>query len=97
MRRAGQHYPGIYGAMRTWFPDDAACLDYLDWLPGVVLSHPRGHALSQGAWCFHQRAVRVGRWKRWSDPLVQGLSDGYPPEGYPLDSTKCSHNRQGYS
>ena len=32
MPRAGQHYPGTYGAMRAWFPDDAACLDYLDWL-----------------------------------------------------------------
>jgi hypothetical protein len=29
---AGQHYPGICAAMRAWFPDDAACLDYLDWL-----------------------------------------------------------------
>ena len=32
MPRAGQHYPGTYAAMRAWFPDDAACLDYLDWL-----------------------------------------------------------------
>jgi hypothetical protein len=73
MRRAGQHYPGTYGAMRAWFPDDAACLGYLDWLPGVVLSYPRGRALSRGAWCFHQRAVSGGRWKRWSvTPLFRG-------------------------
>lgn len=26
------HYPGTYAAMRAWFPDDEACLDYLDWL-----------------------------------------------------------------
>lgn len=26
------HYPGNYAAMRAWFPDDAACRDYLDWL-----------------------------------------------------------------
>jgi hypothetical protein len=32
MPRAGQHYPGTYAAMRAWFPDDAACMDYLDWL-----------------------------------------------------------------
>lgn len=32
MPRAGQHYPGTYAVMRSWFPDDASCLDYLDWL-----------------------------------------------------------------
>lgn len=25
-------YPGSYGELLAWFPDDAACLDYLDWL-----------------------------------------------------------------
>lgn len=29
---AGVHYPGNLVAVRSWFPDDAACLDYLDWL-----------------------------------------------------------------
>jgi hypothetical protein len=29
---AGVHYPGNLAAVRSWFPDDAACLDYLDWL-----------------------------------------------------------------
>ncbi len=28
----GVHYPGSYAALRAWFPDDDACLDYLDWL-----------------------------------------------------------------
>lgn len=28
----GKHYPGSYAELRAWFPDDAACLDYLDWL-----------------------------------------------------------------
>jgi transposase-like protein len=28
----GQDYPGSYAELRAWFPDDAACLDYLDWL-----------------------------------------------------------------
>lgn len=27
-----QDYPGSYAEVRAWFPDDAACLDYLDWL-----------------------------------------------------------------
>jgi len=29
---AGVHYPGSLADVRGWFPDDAACLDYLDWL-----------------------------------------------------------------
>ncbi len=28
----GRDYPGSYAEMRAWFPDDRACLDYLDWL-----------------------------------------------------------------
>jgi transposase-like protein len=30
--RPGIEYPRSYGEVRTWFPTDAACLDYLDWL-----------------------------------------------------------------
>ncbi|MGH3950805.1 MAG: transposase, partial [Pseudonocardiaceae bacterium] len=30
--RAGVDYPGSYADLRAWFPDDAVCLDYLDWL-----------------------------------------------------------------
>jgi len=30
--RAGVDYPGSYADVRAWFPTDAACLDYLDWL-----------------------------------------------------------------
>ena len=29
---AGRDYPGSYAGLRAWFPDDEACLDYLDWL-----------------------------------------------------------------
>jgi len=28
----GLHYPGSYTDLRAWFPDDEACMDYLDWL-----------------------------------------------------------------
>jgi len=28
----GLHYPGSYAELRAWFPDDEACMDYLDWL-----------------------------------------------------------------
>lgn len=30
--RAGVDYPGSYADLLSWFPDDGACLDYLDWL-----------------------------------------------------------------
>jgi transposase-like protein len=30
--RAGVDYPGSYVELRAWFPTDATCLDYLDWL-----------------------------------------------------------------
>ncbi|MCP9772438.1 transposase [Synechococcus sp. Tobar12-5m-g] len=28
----GVHYPGNLAAVRSWFPDDAASLYYIDWL-----------------------------------------------------------------
>jgi len=30
--RAGTHYPGSTGDFHAWFPTDADCLDYLEWL-----------------------------------------------------------------
>jgi transposase-like protein len=33
---AGVDYPGSYADVRVWFPTDAACLDYLDWLRWAV-------------------------------------------------------------
>jgi len=38
---AGRDYPGSYAELLSWFPDDAACLDYLEWLrwpDGIPLS-----------------------------------------------------------
>jgi transposase-like protein len=38
----GVHYPGSLADIRAWFPDDEACLDYLDWLrwrEGFVCPH----------------------------------------------------------
>lgn len=32
MPERGKDYPGSYAELRAWFPDDTACLDYLDWL-----------------------------------------------------------------
>ncbi len=30
--RPGRDYPRNHAELRAWFPDDEACLDYLDWL-----------------------------------------------------------------
>jgi transposase-like protein len=58
--RAGVDYPRNYAELRAWFPDDAACLDYLEWLrwpDGFVC--PRcetpGHwRMGDGRfWCAH--------------------------------------------
>ena len=32
MPAAGRDYPGSYAELLSWFPDDEACLDYLEWL-----------------------------------------------------------------
>lgn len=32
MPQRGHDYPGSHADVLAWFPDDAACLDYLDWL-----------------------------------------------------------------
>lgn len=52
----GQHYPGSLAELLAWFPDDAACADYLEWLrwpAGFVCPHcgsPRGWRTSDGRW-----------------------------------------------
>lgn len=54
--RAGTDYPGSYADLLSWFPDDAACLDYLDWL-----RWPDGFSCPA---CGEMRAWRLadGRW-----------------------------------
>lgn len=53
---AGVHYPADLAAVRSWFPDDAACLDYLDWLrwpDGFRCTHcgsEKGWRLPAGGW-----------------------------------------------
>ncbi len=54
--RRGRDYPGSYAELRAWFPADAACLDYLDWLRwrgGFVCPH-----------CGDQRAWRLADGRR---------------------------------
>lgn len=48
--KAGHDYPSNYAEMRAWFPDDAACLDYLEWL-----RWPEGFVCPQ--------CKTIGRWR----------------------------------
>ena len=63
MPRAALHYPGSYGELRAWFPDDAACLDYLDWLRwpnGFVCPHCGG----ESSWEMADGVQRCARCRR---------------------------------
>ena len=70
MPAAGRDYPGSYAELLSWFPDDAACLDYLEWLrwPDGIRC-PRcagrdGWRLGNGRWecavCGRQTSVTAG-------------------------------------
>jgi hypothetical protein len=64
---AGVHYPGNLATVRSWFPADTACLDYLDWLrwpDGFCCPHcgaKKGWRLPAGGWSCGgcRRRVRV--------------------------------------
>jgi transposase-like protein len=67
---AGRDYPSSYAELLSWFPDDAACLDYLEWLrwPDGIRC-PRcagreGWRLGNGRWecavCGRQASVTAG-------------------------------------
>ncbi len=68
--KAGKHYPKNYADFLSWFPDDVACLDYLDWLrwpsgfscpycTGIV-----GWRMKDGRWwckaCRHRVSATAG-------------------------------------
>jgi transposase-like protein len=67
---AGHDYPGSYGELLAWFPDDPACIDYLEWLRwpnGFRCPRCVGRAgwrLSSGRWectvCGRQTSVTAG-------------------------------------
>jgi transposase-like protein len=67
---AGRDYPGSYGELVAWFPDDEACRDYLDWLRWregwrcPVCGCDRGWLLASGrrecAGCGRQTSVTAG-------------------------------------
>jgi len=62
---AGRDYPHSYGDLLSWFPDDRACLDYLDWLrwpDGFSCPHCAevvGWRLGDGRWSCGGCARRV--------------------------------------
>ena len=61
--KAGVHYPGNAADLRAWFPDDAACLDYLGWLrwPGGFTCP---HCASGIAWPLRDGRYSCGGCKR---------------------------------
>lgn len=61
--KAGHDYPSDYADMRAWFPNDAACLDYLEWLrwPGGFVCPQcktigRWQMADGRFWCAHCRS-----------------------------------------
>jgi transposase-like protein len=68
--QTGKDYPGSYAELLAWFPDEPACLDYLEWLrwpdgfrcPRCVSR--TGWRLSSGRWecavCGRQASVTAG-------------------------------------
>lgn len=70
MPQNGKDYPGSYAELLAWFPDEAACLDYLEWLRWPDgFRCPRcttraGWKLGNGRWecavCGRQASVTAG-------------------------------------
>src|SRR5271155_501492 len=68
--RAGTHYPKALGDFQAWFPTDADCLDYLEWLrwPGGFIcpccGRPGGWRLGDGRYqctgCGRRTSVMAG-------------------------------------
>lgn len=67
---AGVDYPGSYAELLAWFPNDEACLDYLEWLRWPAgfrcpaCGCERGWRLASGRWecadCGRQVSVTAG-------------------------------------
>ncbi len=63
--RGGADYPRSVGELRSWFPTDADCLDYLDWLrwpDGFVCpdcGHPGGWRVADGRYKCSDCGVRT--------------------------------------
>ena len=64
--RAGRDYPPNYAGLRAWFPDDAACIDYLEWL-----RWPTGFVCPR---CASSRAWRMSDGRFWCEPCRRRVS-----------------------
>jgi transposase-like protein len=64
--QAGRDYPRNYAELRAWFPDDAACLDYLEWL-----RWPNGFVCPR---CETPGHWRMGDGRFWCERCRQRMS-----------------------
>jgi len=64
--QAGRDYPPSYADLLAWFPDDAACLDYLEWL-----RWPNGFVCPQ---CETTSHWRMGDGRFWCEPCQRRVS-----------------------
>lgn len=64
--QAGHDYPRNYAELRAWFPDDAACLDYLEWL-----RWPKGFVCPR---CETPGHWRMGDGRFWCERCQQRIS-----------------------
>ena len=82
---ASTHYPKSLGKFQAWFPTDADCLDYLEWLrwPGGFVcpscGHPGGWPLGDGRFmctgCGSRTSVMAGTiFDRTRTPLMVWFS-----------------------
>jgi transposase-like protein len=84
----GRDYPGSYAELMEWFPDEAACLDYLEWLrwpDGIRCFRCAGRdgwRLGNGLWecatCGHQVSPTAGTiFHRTRTPLRLWFAAGW--------------------
>jgi len=65
MPKRGLHYPGSYAELRAWFPDDEACMDYLDWLRWPMQRESRAAHVTAKAMSVRVTTSSLpGRWRR---------------------------------
>jgi len=64
--QAGRDYPPSYAELRAWFPDDAACRDYLEWL-----RWPNGFVCPR---CETPGHWRMGDGRFWCERCQQRIS-----------------------
>ena len=73
MPTTGRDYPGSYAELMEWFPDEAACLDYLEWLRwpdrDPLLPLHRTGRLAAREWTMGVRDLRASGFGDGGDDL----------------------------